>query len=196
MSDQEQNPNLPPSMGRPPSQVDKVPPRDRRERSGKDPLIIYSDEVGFDHAPCTKTHRTTPSADKKGRVWLEIHRAGLSHAVVSPFITKLQSGVPHKQNRDFARRVLSQDTYARLKLTCKNAIRHLAEGVKRQQEKIDCLLSKMEATKREPRDFLSKENAREARREEHGGRTALTRPKGHWLESRAWQNQTKAGAGE
>ncbi|XXG82949.1 hypothetical protein AAC387_Pa10g0820 [Persea americana] len=113
MSDQEQNPNLPPSMGRPPSQVDKVPPRDRRERSGKDPLIIYSDEVGFDHAPCTKTHRTTPSADKKGRVWLEIHRAGLSHAVVSPSITKLQSGVPHKQNRDFARRVLSQDTYAR-----------------------------------------------------------------------------------
>lgn len=65
------------------------------------------------------------------------------------------------RNRDSAKYVPSWDTYSRLELACRNAVRDLAAGVKQQQEKINGFLSELEVAKREPKDPLIQGDARE-----------------------------------
>ena len=160
----------------------------RRERSGKDPLTNYSGGADFEYVPCTESDRTVPSADRKGRIRLEVYRADPSCVIISPFVDELQKETHQGQSHGLLRRGRTQDTYARLEQTCRDVVRDLAEGVKRQQEKINCLLLELEAAKREQRHSPSQENAHETRRMEHQGRTAEQEPRGHHSESRAWQS--------
>ena len=81
--------------------------------------------------------------------------------MLSPFV---QDEASHRRDRDTFRRVLLQETHSRLELSCRRAIRELAEGVKQQQEKIDCLLLELEAIRKAPQDSLKQGEVREAQR--------------------------------
>ena len=105
---------------------------------------------------------------------------------------KLQGETHQKQSCGFPRLSSPWDTYAGLEQTCKDVVRNLAERIKGQQEKIDCMLLELEAVEREQRHSPIQENAYEAQRMEHRGRTAERVPRVHHSESRAWRSRTKS----
>ncbi|XXG41596.1 hypothetical protein AAC387_Pa01g2033 [Persea americana] len=112
----------------------------------------------------------------KWQVRSEIHRAGPSRAVISP---SMQDEVHQRRDHDTSRHVLPQETHSRLMLACRRAMQELAKGVKQQQEKIDCLLLELEATKKAPQDSLKQGEFREARRTYPQERTAGQRSRSH-----------------
>lgn len=148
MSEQEQNPGSQSRTKRPPPRTEEMRARGQREELGKEPLINHSNGVDFEYIQSTESSRTIPSGEGKERVLSEIHRVSSTRIEVSPSVEKLREEAHKRQSSEPSRQSLSRNTYDQLEQTCREAIRDMAERVKQQQEKINCLLQDLEKAKR------------------------------------------------